>query len=404
MTDNKRFTFTAARIEGLPNAPEGARDTYYDIEQPNLCLIVTDKGSKSFYVRRSVRGGGRFRQKLGTFPHMKLKDARQTARDKVTLLDKGENPRAEIDALLQQRTLGEVYGLYRDREAKRHKRSWRYEEDLFNRLVKGVLGKRRIGEVTKQDVRQLHANLTENNGPVAANRVLALLSVCFKWARDNGHFPEDKLAPVVGVKKNREQSRDRFLKADELKAFLAALDTLGNPDMKDYFLISLLTGARKSNVRAMRWNELELNGAAGAVWRIPTTKNGEPVHVVLVPKAVEILEARWEANKAAKVASQFVFAGAGKTGHIIEPKRSFVTALKAANMMDKKGKWLVEKVTLHDLRRTLGSWQAMTGASLPIIGKSLGHRSRRSTEVYSHLTLDPVRESMLKATNEMMKK
>jgi hypothetical protein len=27
-------------------------------------------------------------------------------------------------------------------------------------------------------------------------------------------------------------------------------------------------------------------------------------------------------------------------------------------------------VTLHDLRRTLGSWQARTGASLAIIGKA----------------------------------
>jgi integrase len=50
-------------------------------------------------------------------------------------------------------------------------------------------------------------------------------------------------------------------------------------------------------------------------------------------------------------------------------------------------------VRLHDLRRTLGSWQAIIGSSLPIIGKSLGHKSLTATQIYARLNLDPVRES-----------
>jgi integrase len=53
---------------------------------------------------------------------------------------------------------------------------------------------------------------------------------------------------------------------------------------------------------------------------------------------------------------------------------------------------------IHDLRRSLGSWQALTGASLQIIGKSLGHTRPETTQIYSRLTLDPVRESVEKAT------
>ena len=51
-------------------------------------------------------------------------------------------------------------------------------------------------------------------------------------------------------------------------------------------------------------------------------------------------------------------------------------------------------VTLHDLRRTLGSWQAKTGASLSIIGKSLNHKNVATTAIYARLDLDPVRESV----------
>ena len=58
-------------------------------------------------------------------------------------------------------------------------------------------------------------------------------------------------------------------------------------------------------------------------------------------------------------------------------------------------------VRLHDLRRTFGSYQALTGASLQVIGKSLGHKSTHATLVYARLNLDAVRDSINKATDTM---
>lgn len=55
----------------------------------------------------------------------------------------------------------------------------------------------------------------------------------------------------------------------------------------------------------------------------------------------------------------------------------------------------------HDLRRTMGSWQAATGASLVVIGKSLGHKDMASTQIYSRLDIDPVRNAMQTAATAM---
>jgi integrase len=66
------------------------------------------------------------------------------------------------------------------------------------------------------------------------------------------------------------------------------------------------------------------------------------------------------------------------------------------------GRKVENGVTLHDLRRTLGSWQAKTGASLAIIGKSLNHQSQQTTAIYARLDLDPVRASVNTATAAMM--
>jgi hypothetical protein len=57
---------------------------------------------------------------------------------------------------------------------------------------------------------------------------------------------------------------------------------------------------------------------------------------------------------------------------------------------------------LHDLRRTLGSWQAATGASLHVIGKTLNHKDSNTTAVYARLNLDPVRQVMEVATDAMV--
>ena len=56
---------------------------------------------------------------------------------------------------------------------------------------------------------------------------------------------------------------------------------------------------------------------------------------------------------------------------------------------------------IHDLRRTLGSWQVNTGASLPVVGKTLGHTQPKTTQVYARLQLDPVRQAVETATNAM---
>jgi integrase len=102
---------------------------------------------------------------------------------------------------------------------------------------------------------------------------------------------------------------------------------------------------------------------------------------------MEILTAR-------KLASDgpWVFPGGGASGHLADPKKAWTRILTEAGIAD---------LRIHDLRRTLGSWQAATGANSYIIGKSLGHRSQQSTAIYARLNLDPVRESVNKATDAM---
>jgi integrase len=85
---------------------------------------------------------------------------------------------------------------------------------------------------------------------------------------------------------------------------------------------------------------------------------------------------------------------------MVEPKNAVIRVMERAGIP--YGRNDPNGVTLHDLRRTLGSWQARTGASLAIIGKSLNHKSQQATAIYARLDLDPVRASVNTATAAMM--
>jgi integrase len=190
--------------------------------------------------------------------------------------------------------------------------------------------------------------------------------------------------PAALLSEHGIESRDRFLQPDELPRFFAAV---AESPLRDFFLLALLTGARRSNLQEMKWQDICLDDA---VWRISNTNNETPQNVTLAPEAVEVLRERWDARR---LGDTFVFPGPRKSGHLTEPKKAFASVLARAG---------IDNLRIHDLRRTLGSWQARQGASMAIIGKSLNHKSQQTTAIHARLDLDPVRQSVNSATAAML--
>ena len=75
---------------------------------------------------------------------------------------------------------------------------------------------------------------------------------------------------------------------------------------------------------------------------------------------------------------------------------------EAINAQINPADFAMTDLQIHDLRRTLGSWQTKTVASLAIIGKSLNHKTHQATANYARLDLDPVRQSVNTATAAML--
>lgn len=384
MIQTKReINFTKDSIDSLP-LPLVGRITYHDTHRlaAGLQLRITPTGAKTFCVFRRVRGGDPGRVTLGSYPEMTIDQARRQAGLINAAIAEGANPAAVKRAHKAERTFADLFSEYIKRHAKPNKRTWKADEQRYEQYLHKPLGNKKFAAIDRKIIASIHSSITLAGHPTVANRVLALISSVFGWAINAGLGEKN---PATGIKRNREVSRDRFLQGDELPRFFAALAEEANQTMKDYFLVSLLTGARRANVLSMRWADINFERAE---WRIEETKNGTPQTVTLSPEVIEVLKARRPESL-----YTFVFPGAGKSGHLEEPKKGWQRILGRAEL---------ENLRIHDLRRTLGSWQAKTGASLTIIGKSLNHKNVATTAIYARLDLDPVRDSVNTATAAMM--
>ncbi len=89
---------------------------------------------------------------------------------------------------------------------------------------------------------------------------------------------------------------------------------------QDSSSMALLTWARRENVQAMHWREIELKSAT---WKIKRTKNGQLQNVLLTPTAIDILIFRKDGTN-----DGFVFPSQSESGHITDPKKALIRVLE----------------------------------------------------------------------------
>lgn len=389
--DERRFNFTKAAVEALP-APVTGRAYYRDTSdlRLHLGLAVTPLGAKTFFVQRRVSGRP-VRMSLGRFPEVTVAEARRKAGLLNLEVAAGADPYERTRPARTGLTFGEFFTEeYIKRHARPHKRTWAKDEALFKLHLK-PLASVKLGDIRRRDVQRLHVEVGAAAGHRTANMSAGLVRHVFKLAMQWGFYEGSN--PGEGIRKFRECSRERFLQPEEVPAFFDALnrdaDVQSTTVWRDFFLLALFTGARRSNLLAMRWVDVDLDRAT---WTIPgnTTKTGRSYALALPRVAVELLK-----NRRCEVDEDcpWVFPGRRADEHMIEPKSAWERIRKLSGLTD---------LRIHDLRRTLGSWQAAAGASLPIIGRSLGHANPGSTAVYARLSLDPVRASIEQATTALV--
>ncbi len=350
--------------------PEKGKTTFHDTHEKGLAAYITSNGVITFFVRKRINGRDE-RIHLGRFPELSIEGARRKALSAKADVANGIDPGEEKKKLKQEITFGAMFHEFMERYSKKFKKSWIYDEREVNRFMTPYFH-RKASQITKIEMQELHEKIGDESGFYQANRLLERVRAIFNKAIEWGWNGTN---PTLGIKKFKEKSRQRFLRKDEMPRFFKSLAEETNEAARDFILMALLTGARKTNVLEMQWDEVNF---AICEWHIKETKNGESHIIPLTPPAIAILKERKRG-----ATSTYVFPGNGVNGHLADPKKTWGRVLKRAG---------IEDLRIHDLRRTLGSWMGAVGATTAIIGKTLAHKSVEATRVYERIDIDPVRE------------
>lgn len=388
-----RFNFTTERLRNLP--ARASRYEVRDTEVNGLVLRVTPAGVRSFSVVAWVPARQRpERVTLGRFPTVSIDTARKRARQIVGTIAEGRSPAAERNAVREEDTFEAAFNAYVEQHAKAKLKAKQQKEvaQLYdNWLVPAKVHTKRLRDFKFADLETLHVRIGKGHKhPRAANKVVALVRAVYKHAAKRG--AHGIANPATGIEQFHIASRTRFLQADEMQRFFAALDDTAQPE-QDMVRLMLATGVRLGNLLAARFDQFDLVGD-NPTWTIQgsETKNKQMHVIPLQAETVDLVQRR---RKLAPRGSPWLWPSSrSRSGHV-----ETIDAEWRA-LLDRAG---IDNLRRHDIRRTVGSWLAINGANMPVIGRALGHSSIYATQVYARLTLDPVRQAMQGAADAMQR-
>ena len=318
-------------------------DSNADGTPNNLYLRVRASGSKIWHVRR-LKDGVLLNVKVGQYPDLGLKEARARAQDVIEGAVDGEATLKAVSA--------EWYGKRIEGRYKRPKQIRQY----LDRIPAALLV-RPIHDVERIAVARMLQQYARDRGPVAANRLLAILKQVFAYAHKVGYVPENVLAPLTRDEVGgAEPARERVLTDEEIRKLWHA-DAAHVPLLR--FL--LLTAQRIGEAQLAEWSHVE-----GARWNIPAahSKNGRAHWVSLSSQALEVL-------KGQPADASPIFGGVTNTGVQAWVRRWC------------EREQIVPAFTPHDLRRTAATRMNDLGIAPHVVEKILNHSLQGVMAVYN---------------------
>lgn len=356
-----RLNETAIRAAAKAAADNNQRVELVDAATDGLrCRVSASKrGSWALAIRDA---DGRMRRfGLGRWPEMSITEAREAARRmRVRVKDGGEDPIAEKrqrramgrDAADGVGTLKSLVDLYGKKVGTVNK-SWLDGYRRINSVFVDQLG-RPLGAITKVDLQ-----LAADSYPAvsSASAAVRYLRPILKWGADRDLIALETtlVKPPAPVKR-----RNRVLSDTELQRLLPVLYASDRPYAKAMLFI-LLTLARREEVGAAKWRDIDLDRAE---WRIPDTKSNRPHVMPLSRQALDVITANGVTEP-----DGFVFATTNGG-----PLKNWDRETKKIMAASETSGW-----TRHDLRRTSATKLGELGVAPHLIEAALNHTSIHSS-------------------------
>jgi integrase len=392
--------FTNGKVQGF--SCTGEKPAFlYDSHTKGLGLRATPGAKVFIYQGRLNNKVLRF--KIGDVSTWTLDQAREEARRIQSMVDQGIDPReakreklAEIEQRAaeearQEMTVKKAWDAYiearRDKWGERHlyshydlsKPGGEKRKRGKKKIKPGPLAQfmdLKLSEMTKNRV---EAWLTKEapKKPAQIRLSFSLLRAFLNWCENQDDYKGIAEPGACGGHLRRDnipkmQGRDDCLQKEQLKAWFEGVKTQ-SPQMAAYLQGLLLTGARRGELIALTWDQIDFQ------WNsIEIRDKVEGTRVIpLTPYLAQVLHALPRRNK-------WVFSSpTSKSGRIEEPRRPHNNALEKAG---------IPYLTVHGLRRSFGTLSEWVECPVGVVAQIMGHKPSAIAEKhYRRRPLDLLR-------------
>ncbi|WP_035882567.1 tyrosine-type recombinase/integrase [Cupriavidus metallidurans] len=421
-----RIKLTAGRVRDFACEPGKAQSFLWDSEAVGLALRATKAGAKA-YIFQARLGERELRITIGNPTDWDIADAREEARRLQRLIDAGKDPREEKRATIEaDRAAADARRLTAKREAVILRDAWNayiaerqpkwgelhYRDHVTVASPGGELKKRgkgltepgplapllplRLADLSAECVSEWLA-VEAAKRPARARLAFNLLRIFVGWCESKADYRGLIEPQAVATRISKDELPKRAAKSDvlqreQLALWFKAVRQL-DPVMATYLLGLLLTGARREELAALRWEDVDFK------WRslhlkdkvekeagrtIPLTPYFASVLLELkrindTPPNVRQMR-RLDARGETWAPSPWVFSSKKSAdGRIAAPNAALHRACEIAG---------IPPVTLHGLRRSFSSLAEWTEMPVGIVAQVMGHRPSATAE--KHYKIRPL--------------
>jgi integrase len=405
----QRVNLTVGVIERLTcRTDQKAQAFLRDSQVPGLRVRVTNTGAKSF-VFESKLNRETIRRTIGDVRVWSIEQARTEARRLAVDLDNGLDPR-EVErqqtsdkaaraaaAAAHAVTVGEVWPLYLEHGRPKRREAWkpRYLADLKAMAAPGGVKKKRGEGLTRpgplspllalplaavnEDSLKAWYDREALAGQHQAARALMMFRGFLRWCAGRPEYrgqTDREAGRAAAIVENLPSNTRRTdaLEAAQVPGWWVGVAQLGNGAASAYLRALLLTGARREELAALTWANVDFQ------WRKLTIadKVDATRTIPLTPYLAQLLASLPRG-------SPYVFASASKSGRIADARSSHARALQGAG---------IEGLTIHGLRRSFSLLGEAAGAPAGAIAQVMGHKPSATAEGYRPRSVDALRPFM----------
>jgi integrase len=385
-----------------------------DSKAPGLRVRVSNTGAKSFVFEAKLNRQT-IRRTIGDVKAWTIEAARAEANRLRVTLDGGIDPReverqreadkaaANAAAVAKTLTVGDLWPQYLEEGKPKRRPAWkpRYRADIILMSSPGGVKKVRgqgvtrvgplyplmampLSKVNEDTLKAWHDREAKQGADYAA-RALMIFRGFLRWAASKPDYRNlvnraAGSAPAIldTLPSTKANKRTDCLEAAQLEGWFAGADMLGNRTIATYLKALVLTGARREEMAALRWEDVDFRWS-----RITLADKVNVTRIIpLSPYMAQMLVTLPRVTNEDGKANPFVFAAKSASGHIEEPRSNFAKVNKHAGVL---------KLTIHGLRRSFSLLGEAAGAPAGAIAQFMGHSPDSIAEGYRPRSVDALR-------------